>query len=79
MIAFSNACIVMISEGFNSSFASPSACSPALRAVSFNSGKWAGIKAEPGKAMPSASAITCIVEAVPMKEQAPQSGHASRL
>ena len=52
---------------------------PALRAVSFNSGKWAGIKAEPGKAMPSASAITCIVEAVPMKEQAPQSGHASRL
>ena len=35
-----------------------------------------GINAVPGSARPSASAIICMVEAVPIKEHAPQLGHA---
>ena len=35
----------------------------------------AGISAEPGSASPNASAIHCIVLAVPRNVQAPQEGH----
>ena len=49
-----------------------------LSLVSFNDfhGAFACDKGVPGSISPSASAITCIVEAVPMKEHAPQLGHA---
>ena len=39
----------------------------------------AGSRAEPGRARPNASAMICMVEAVPMKEQAPQLGQALHL
>ena len=52
------------------------ACLPASLANSRRSGLVDGINAVPGSARPSASAIICMVEAVPIKEHAPQLGHA---
>ena len=40
------------------------------------SGLVAGSNALPGRVRPSASAIICIVDAVPMNEHAPHEGHA---
>ena len=40
------------------------------------SGAVAGIRAVPGSIRPNASAMICMVEAVPIKEHAPQLGHA---
>ena len=48
----------------------------ASMAACFSSGAVAGIRAVPGSIRPSASAMICMVEAVPMKEQAPQLGQA---
>ena len=79
MMAFSNAFSVRMSDGFNPSLANPNARSPARCVICFKAGRCVGIKADPGRAMPNASAMICIVEAVPMNEQAPQVGHASRL
>ena len=39
----------------------------------------AGIRALPGRVRPRASAMICMVDAVPMKEQAPQLGQALHL
>ena len=76
-IAFSKLSIVTISEGrICSIFASLTACLPASLANARRSGLVAGISAVPGSARPSASAMICIVEAVPIKEHAPQLGQA---
>ena len=76
MIAFSKDFIVTILSGVRLCSASQTACFPAFFANSLKSLLVAGIKALPGSISPSASAITCIVDAVPMNEQAPQDGHA---
>ena len=52
------------------------ACLPASLAKARRSGLVDGIRAVPGSVSPSASAMICIVEAVPIKEQAPQLGQA---
>ena len=76
-IAFSKLSIVTMSEGrMFSIWAILSACLPASLAKSRRSGLVAGIRAVPGSASPSASAIICMVDAVPIKEHAPQLGHA---
>jgi len=51
-------------------------CLPASLANAKRSGLVEGISAVPGRASPNASAIICIVEAVPINEHAPQLGHA---
>ena len=76
IIAFSKDFIVTMSLGLRSFFASHTACSPAFFANSKRSGLVAGINALPGSIKPRASAITCIVDAVPINEQAPQEGQA---
>jgi len=60
MIAFSNACIVMISEGFNSSFASPSACSPALPGSALIPAHLPELKETARKAGEHALGLTCV-------------------
>ena len=76
-MAFSKLSMVTISEGFMpSDRASLTASLPALLAYSKRSGLVAGSRALPGRASPKASAIICMVEAVPIKEQAPQLGQA---
>ena len=52
------------------------ACCPAWQANARRSGLVAGISALPGRASPRASAIICMVDAVPIKEHAPQLGQA---
>ena len=76
IIAFSKLFIVTISEAFKFISASLTAILPASRAAVFNSFDVAGIKAVPGNIRPNASAIICIVLAVPMKEHAPHDGQA---
>ena len=56
--------------------ASLTACFPASLAYARRSGLVAGIRALPGSARPRASAIICMVDAVPINEHAPQLGHA---
>ena len=76
-IAFSKLSIVTISDGrIFSIVARRTDCLPASRANASKSGLVAGISALPGKAKPSASAMICIVDAVPINEQAPQLGQA---
>lgn len=61
--------IVTISDGFIFFiFASLTDCLPASLAYANRSGLVAGIRALPGSANPSASAIICNVEAVPINE-----------
>ena len=76
-MAFSKLSIVTRSLGLMPSMeASFTARAPARRAYSTRSGLAAGSRALPGRARPRASAMICMVEAVPMKEQAPQPGQA---
>ena len=74
MIAFSNASRVMISLGLISLAARFIIARPACRASWRISRMVAGISAVPGSAMPSASAMDCMVLAVPRKAQAPSEG-----
>ena len=76
MIAFSKLSFVTISEGLIPFSANSTALFPDSNAYFFRSSESAGRSAEPGKVSPSASAIICIVEAVPINEQAPQLGQA---
>ena len=76
MIAFSKLSFVTISDAFIPFEIKSINCFPALYAASFSSGAVDGINAVPGSISPSASAIICIVDAVPINEQAPQLGHA---
>ncbi len=76
-MAFSKLSSVTISPGrISGFFASLTACCPACLAKARRSGLSAGISALPGSASPSASAIICMVDAVPIKEHAPQPGQA---
>ena len=75
-IAFSKDSMVTISRGFNPCWANHTACFPAFSATSRSSEDVAGISALPGSISPRASAMICMVEAVPMNEQAPQEGQA---
>ena len=76
MIAFSKLSRVTMSRGRRSRSARKRACSPARRAAALRSGFSAGSSAVPGSIRPRASARICMVEAVPMKEHAPQEGQA---
>ena len=76
MMAFSNASGVMISEGLIPASTRLRTCFPAAAAAWRISFPVAGIRAVPGSIIPRASAMTCMVEAVPMNEQAPQEGQA---
>ena len=76
IIAFSKDFIVTILSGVRLCSASHTACFPASFATFLKSGLVAGIRALPGSINPRASAIICMVEAVPIKEQAPQDGQA---
>ena len=76
MTAFSKDSRVTMSRGFRPSFASSMTCCPAFLATLRRSSQVAGIRAEPGSIRPRASPMTCMVEAVPMKEQTPQEGQA---
>ena len=76
MMAFSKLSMVTISDGFKPILASFTACFPAFFAYWIRSGLVAGRSALPGRASPRASAMICMVDAVPMNEQAPQLGHA---
>ena len=76
MMAFSKLSMVTMSRGRRSRLASSIACLPARSAASRRSWHIAGISAVPGSISPSASAMICMVEAVPMKEHAPQEGQA---
>ena len=49
---------------------------PRLAGHLHQSSQVAGIRALPGSISPRASAMICMVEAVPIKEQAPQEGQA---
>ncbi|MNI39148.1 hypothetical protein D3C73_933230 [compost metagenome] len=51
----------------------------AFLVYSFSISEVDGKSAAPGRASPKASPNTCIVAAVPIKEQAPQLGHAFSL
>ena len=74
--AFSKLFSVTISRAVRPSTAIWAARAPALRATSTRSSQVAGIRALPGSISPRASAMICMVEAVPTKEQAPQEGQA---
>ena len=76
IIAFSNAFSVTISLALIPFLTNSVICFPALYAISFKSSQVAGIRAEPGSISPRASAMICMVEAVPINEQAPQEGQA---
>ncbi len=65
-----------LKENVCSICASFTAWLPASCAYARRSGLVAGIRALPGRARPSASAMICIVDAVPINEQAPQLGQA---
>ena len=67
MIAFSKLSKVTIRRAVIPSKANSAARFPAHLATSFNSPQVAGISALPGSISPSASAIICMVEAVPAK------------
>ena len=76
MIAFSKLSFVTISFAVMPFAMSSMSCFPALYEAALSSGAVDGMSAVPGSISPSASAIICIVDAVPMNEQAPQLGHA---
>ena len=70
-IAFSNASFVRMSEGLRSSLTICTMRRPEVCAITRRRESTAGIAALPLSAMPSASAIEAIVEAVPMVLQEP--------
>ena len=76
IMAFSKLFMVTISRALIPCDTSCISCFPAFLAAASSSGGVEGISAVPGNISPSASAIICMVEAVPIKEQAPQLGHA---
>ena len=76
IIAFSNAFFVTILLALHPAFASSILFLPASYATFLKSSQVAGISAEPGSIRPNASAIICMVDAVPINEQAPQDGQA---
>ena len=76
MIAFSKLSIVTMSFALSPFLARRTDCLPASYAASVSSLLVAGSSAVPGSISPSASAMICIVLAVPMNEQAPQLGQA---
>ena len=76
-MAFSKLFSVTISLGrMPGVTASFTARAPACLAKASRSGLVAGMRALPGRARPRASAMICMEEAVPIKEQAPQLGQA---
>ena len=78
-IAFSNASRVMILLAVREFAISRMIPRPASRAQARISRIVAGINAAPGSVIPSASAMHCMVLAVPRKVQAPQEGLPVRL
>ena len=70
-IAFSTDFAVMICDGRSGFFASSTARAPLASAARKRSACTAGIAAVPGSAMPSASAIDAMVDAVPITAQVP--------
>ena len=70
-IAFSKACLVMMSEGFRSSLTICTIRRPDICAMTRRRESTAGIAAFPDSAMPSASAIEAMVLAVPIVLQVP--------
>ena len=74
MMAFSNASWVRMSLTKISFSINSIICRPALLAQAKMSRMVAGIRAAPGSVRPNASAMHCIVLAVPRKVQAPQDG-----
>ena len=76
MTAFSKDCSVTMSRALSPILARRTDWRPASLANSFNSSQVAGSSALPGSMSPRASAMTCMVPAVPMNEQAPQDGQA---
>ena len=75
IIAFSNAFPVIIWLALIPSPTSFMISRPARRAHESIFRMVAGIRAEPGSASPRASAMHCMVLAVPRKVQAPTEGH----
>ena len=75
IMAFSNACSVIIRLGHMPRSTRVIMERPALRAHARISRMVAGISAEPGSAIPKASAIHCMVLAVPRNVHAPAEGH----
>ena len=73
-IAFSNAARVSTCDGFRSSHTISTMRFPVRYAISWRSRWGAGIAAQPGRLMPSASASEFIVEAVPIVLQCPAEG-----
>ena len=69
--AFSTDFAVMICDGRSGFFASSTARAPVASAARSRSACTAGMAAVPGSAMPSASAMDAIVEAVPITAQVP--------
>ena len=76
MIAFSKLSRDTMSRAVNPLLASHIACCPACWAASGSMPDEKGSKAVPGSDSPSASLMICMVQAVPMKLQAPQEGQA---
>ena len=79
IIALRKACGVRMSIGRIFRLTSSIIVRPALLAKNCSSLIVAGTSALPGSASPSASAIHCIVLAVPIKVQAPTDGQPVRL
>ena len=77
-MAFSNACLVMISRGVMPSSSIRTTAAPAALASPWRRASIAGGDAEPGRLMPIASPIELIVLAVNMPPHAPSPGQARR-
>ena len=77
VMAFSNASFVMIWRAVMPALARRTTASPERTAMSSRRRSGAGGAAEPGRAMPSASAAAAIVLAVYMPPQAPSPGQAA--
>ena len=72
--AFSNACLVIMSEGRRFSFTMPTMRLPVSNAIQPRSRYGAGIAAQPGSDMPNVSASEFIDVAVPIVLQCPTDG-----
>ena len=70
-MAFSKAIGVMMSDGRSPSSTSRTICRPAASESCWRRESTAGMAALPGSAMPSASQIAAMVEAVPITMQCP--------
>ncbi len=71
-MAFSKACFVMMSEGFRSSLTICTMRRPVSCAITLRRLSTPGMAALPESAMPSASAMEAMVEAVPIVLQVPE-------